>query len=70
MCHIAPYIILIKQSQTSFRSFVNELDMNGSDYDNRTPLHLAACEGHYACVKFLLQVAKADPDPKDRLVSL
>ena len=33
--------------------------MNGTDYDKRTALHLAAAEGHVETVRFLAEVAKA-----------
>ena len=36
------------------------------DYDNRTALHLACCEGHISCVKFLIDVCKVDINIKDR----
>lgn len=40
--------------------------MNIADYDGRTALHLAACEGHSIIVKFLLVVVKVDFGIKDR----
>ena len=41
-------------------------DMSVSDFDGRTPLHLAAAEGHYECVKFLLQSCDVPAEPTDR----
>ena len=45
---------------------MRDVDLNMSDYDGRTALHLCAAEGHMDCGKFLLEVCKVYPDPKDR----
>ena len=43
----------------------NGVEVNSQDYDKRTALHLAACEGHIGIVKYLLG-AKANPTLRDR----
>lgn len=40
--------------------------MTLSDYDGRTALHLAAAEGHLACIDFLLAQCNVPHDPRDR----
>ncbi len=40
-------------------------DYNASDYDGRTPIHLAAAEGHGDVVSYLLDL-RATPNPVDR----
>ena len=52
-----------------FRHMFLGHDMSVSDFDGRTPLHLAAAEGHLECVKFLLQSSCDVPgEPTDRYV--
>ena len=41
------------------------INLNISDYDGRTPLHLAASEGHLEVVKYLVNKG-VDITPKDR----
>ncbi len=41
-------------------------DMGISDFDGRTPLHLASAEGHLECVRFLLQSCGVPAQPADR----
>lgn len=37
-----------------------------ADYDGRTPLHLSSCNGHLACVQFLVQTARVPINATDR----
>lgn len=41
------------------------IDVNSIDFDGRTALHIAACEGHVEVVKLLLS-RKANIDARDR----
>ena len=43
----------------------NGVEVNCADYDGRTALHLAACEGHGDIVDYLL-MANANPNARDR----
>ena len=49
-----------------FRHHLQGIDLNTSDYDGRTALHVAAAEGQLECVKFLLESAEVNPNPRDR----
>ena len=40
--------------------------MRACNYDNRTALHLAASEGHFDCVKFLVEKCGLNPLASDR----
>jgi len=48
------------------RLFLSGVDMNTSDYDYRTALHLAVCENHVGCIKYLIETCKVELNPTDR----
>uniref|UniRef100_A0A0R3RYX8 glutaminase n=1 Tax=Elaeophora elaphi TaxID=1147741 RepID=A0A0R3RYX8_9BILA len=48
------------------RMFLGGVDLNMSDYDGRTPLHLAASEGQTLMVDFFLDIAHVNPLVRDR----
>ncbi|CUV67068.1 glutaminase [Caenorhabditis elegans] len=51
---------------TMRRLYMQGEDLNTSDHDDRTVLHIAATEGYETMIKFLVNVAKVDVDKKDR----
>jgi len=48
------------------RMSIRGQDMSIVDYDGRTALHLASCEGHLNCVRFLVEKCGVRLEPKDR----
>ena len=48
------------------RLWFQGVDLNLSDYNGRTPLHLAASEGRSDCVKFLVDIVGVNPNYVDR----
>ncbi len=48
------------------KAFASDLSANIMDYDRRTPLHLAAAEGHLETVKYLVEEKKVDINATDR----
>ncbi|NP_001077294.2 glutaminase 2b [Danio rerio] len=48
------------------RFALSSMNMELRDYDSRTPLHVAAAEGHVDVVLFLIQACKVNPFVKDR----
>ncbi|XP_076597450.1 glutaminase kidney isoform, mitochondrial-like [Chaetodon auriga] len=52
---------------TALRRFaLSAVNMEQTDYDSRTALHIAAAEGHVEAVIFLTEICKVNPRMKDR----
>ena len=60
------WYLVPSKSSLIFRFYYVDADMRACNYDKRTALHLAACEGHSDCVKFLVEKCKISPLVKDR----
>ncbi|KAK6054559.1 glutaminase [Cooperia oncophora] len=62
----AMYVARSRDMVALRRLYMQGVDLSTSDYDRRTPLHVAASEGDLNMVKFLVNVAKVDVDARDR----
>ncbi|KIH64221.1 ankyrin repeat protein [Ancylostoma duodenale] len=49
------------------RMYLQGTNLEMADYDGRTALHVAAAEGHMHLVKFFVNVAKVNHQPRDRI---
>ena len=49
--------------------YLADHDMNGADYEGRTPLHVAASEGRLEAVKFLVEKCGVNINVKDKWVA-
>ncbi|KAL6735434.1 hypothetical protein Aduo_005877 [Ancylostoma duodenale] len=52
--------------ETIQRMYLQGANLNMTDYDGRTALHIAASEGHVELLKFFLSVAQVNHSPRDR----
>ena len=50
------------------RYFMSGMNLGQCNCDKRTPLHVAAAEGHYDIVDFLVNKAEVSVNPCDRFV--
>ncbi|WKX94233.1 hypothetical protein Q1695_011471 [Nippostrongylus brasiliensis] len=48
------------------RMYLQGANLEMADYDGRTALHVAAAEGHIHLVKFFVNIAKVNHQPRDR----
>jgi ankyrin repeat protein len=60
------FLLTFCRSQLQIEYWVERgADVKGADYDKRTPLHIAAADGHLKVVKFLVRKG-ADVNAEDR----
>lgn len=70
MLGIQPLDIIFNLFSYSRLANQRYIDMYDTDYDNRSALHLAACQGHYKAVEYLLNNNAGYPIGVDRYLVL